>query len=417
MAPTTQKPEYWYINNKAYNFSEFEHPGGPIALALGRGRDATQLFNSYHPFSNKADAMLKKYEVVPDLPQVDGKVQLFDWSTESAFYTELRTEVKKVLGNNTKATFERWMQIFVLGVIALMTAYYFVLGHWWALIVAPLAMWVVGVNTFHDASHFALSHDWRVNAFFTYPFPWFSSPFTWYHQHVIGHHCYTNIHKEDPDLHHSARLWRYTRRSRWMRHYKWQCYYLLLVWSVVTYALAYVIDTAFSITGWYHGIVKMQKISKTRFAMHIFGRVVGIALFFAWPFFVFDSTFKAFLWAVVPNAIWGMSFSLSSQLSHLTCDNLEQFSKEWHKHQVITSHTFCPKSLFWFFFTGGLSLQIEHHLFPGVNHWNLRKIQPLVQEICEKHGVTYNISNTMSEAFGKHMALLDELSREPVKSK
>ena len=50
-----------------------------------------------------------------------------------------------------------------------------------------------GVNTFHDASHFALSRDWRINCLGTYVGWWFSSPLSWYHQHVIGHHAYPNI--------------------------------------------------------------------------------------------------------------------------------------------------------------------------------------------------------------------------------
>jgi fatty acid desaturase len=410
------KTDYWYINNKAYDFSKFEHPGGPIAIELGRGRDATELFYSYHPLSSRAEAMLKKYEVVPALPMIDGHVPLFDWSTESKFFTELKSEVKKELGKNLTAPFVRWMQIVVMAVIALVSYYYFFKGHWWALIASPLSMWIVGVNTFHDASHFALSKDWRINVFFTYLFPWFSSPFSWYHQHIIGHHCYTNVHGLDPDLHHSARLWRYTRRSRFLKHYRWQCYYFVFVWMVVTVALSFFIDAFFFYKGSYHGIVKMMKISRTRFLRHIIGRIMAIGAYFVLPYFIFDSMFKAFLWTVVPSAIYGLCFSLSSQLSHLTATNIDQFSKDWYKHQVLTSHSFCPKSLFWFFFTGGLSLQIEHHLFPGVNHWHLRRIQPIVQRVSEKHGVNYTISHSMAEAFSRHMALLDELSKGPTKT-
>jgi fatty acid desaturase len=409
--------DYWYIKNKAYDFSKFEHPGGPIAIALGRGRDTTELFYSYHPLSSKAEQMLKKYEVVPTLPLKDGANLLFDWTNESPFYTELKQEVKKVLGNNYKAPLVRWLHLLLMGILTVIFYAYFVQGYWWALFAAPFMWWILAVNSFHDASHFALSRDWRVNALFTYISPWFSSPFTWYHQHVIGHHCYTNIHKEDPDLHHSARLWRYTRRSRWMKHYKWQCYYFIFIWTLITASLAFLIDGLFCVSGYYHGIVKMMKISKTRFAAHLFGRALTLYLVVLWPFFYFDSMLKAYIWAVVPNLIFGLCFSLSSQLSHLTGDNIDQFDKAWHKHQVLCSHTFCPDSLFWFTFTGGLSLQIEHHLFPGVNHWHLRTIQPLVQRICEKHGIQYTRSNTISEAFSKHVALLDELSREDVKTK
>ncbi len=91
---------------------------------------------------------------------------------------------------------------------------------------------------------------------------------------------------------------------------------------------------------------------------------------------------------------------------------MEKYDRDWYKHQVLTSHTFCPNSFFWFIFTGGLNLQIEHHLFPGVNHQHLRKIQPIVERVCKKHDVSYNVSMTMSEAFGKHMKLLTEMSKD-----
>jgi len=413
MKKDTINEDYWFINNKAYDLTKFEHPGGPVALGLGRGRDATQLFYSYHPFSlNKAEAILRKYEVKSIPEDQVAHTKLFDWHTKSDFFEQLRREVKKALPKDVKAPFERWVQIGIMAVVSIIFSYYYILGHWWALIAAPLSMWVLGVNTFHDASHFALSNDWRINAFFTYPFPWFSSPFTWYHQHVIGHHCYTNVHKEDPDLHHSARLWRYTRRSRWFSHYKWQCYYLFLVWMMITTSLAFIIDALFFLKGSYHGVVKMMRITRTRFWAHVLGRLIALVVVFLWPYFVYESMWKAYIWSVVPNMIFGLSFSLSSQLSHLTNENIDEFSSEWHKHQVMTSHTFCPDSLFWFFFTGGLSLQIEHHLFPGVNHWHLRTIQPIVQRVCQEHGINYTMSSTMTEAFQKHMTLLDELSHK-----
>ena len=66
-------------------------------------------------------------------------------------------------------------------------------GELWTLLAMPLTYWVLGVNTFHDASHFALSRDWRVNSLATYLGWYFSSPLEWYHQHVIGHHVYANI--------------------------------------------------------------------------------------------------------------------------------------------------------------------------------------------------------------------------------
>ena len=102
-------------------------------------------------------------------------------------------------------------------------------------------------------------------------------------------------------------------------------------------------------------------------------------------------------------------------MNHLTPANIDVSSDDYYKHQVLTSHTFATKSWASFFFTGGLNFQvssyvlmsfpqlsllhtthseakfgrrsmlifqIEHHLFPTVNHCHLRRIQPIVKQVC-----------------------------------
>jgi fatty acid desaturase len=41
------------------------------------------------------------------------------------------------------------------------------------------------------------------------------------------------------------------------------------------------------------------------------------------------------------------------------------------------------------FALGGLNYQIEHHLFPSMPRPTLKKVQPIVREYCELHGVKY----------------------------
>lgn len=45
--------EIWWIHGNGYDLSNFfeRHPGGKEAILLGRGRDCTALFESYHAFS------------------------------------------------------------------------------------------------------------------------------------------------------------------------------------------------------------------------------------------------------------------------------------------------------------------------------------------------------------------------------
>jgi fatty acid desaturase len=410
---TVKHPHQWLIDGKAYDFTNFEHPGGPVALALGQDRDISQLFRSYHPFTDKPEKVLAKY-LIRDETTTDIKPQeLFDWSKESPFFIELRTEVRKVLDTkNIKCDFWRAVQLVIISVLTFISLPYFIGGSWWALFVCPFFVWLMAVNIMHDASHFALSYNWRINHWACYLFPFITSPFSWYHQHVIGHHVYTNIHRYDPDMHHGTYLWKYSRKSRWYKHYKWQLYYLVLIWINLCLSLSFIIDTMFFLRGSYHKVVKMMSIPKWRKIAHFGGRILTLYLAYLWPYFHLDSLWKAYWFSIIPMFIISLCFSISSQLNHLTENNMDRYDRDWYKHQVLTSHTFCPQSFFWFIFTGGLNLQIEHHLFPGVNHQHLRKIQPIVERVCKKHGVDYNCSATIGEALKKHMKLLTAMSKD-----
>ena len=54
---------YTKIHKKYYNLSNFQHPGGMVAISLATSRDATELFESHHQFSDKKkiDTLLKKF--------------------------------------------------------------------------------------------------------------------------------------------------------------------------------------------------------------------------------------------------------------------------------------------------------------------------------------------------------------------
>ena len=49
---------------------------------------------------------------------------------------------------------------------------------------------------------------------------------------------------------------------------------------------------------------------------------------------------------------------------------------------------------------GGLNYQIEHHLFPRMNHTHYPKVAPVVRRFCEERGIPYvhfpNVSDNVS---------------------
>jgi fatty acid desaturase len=65
----------------------------------------------------------------------------------------------------------------------------------------------------------------------------------------------------------------------------------------------------------------------------------------------------------------------------------KQVAVDWAELQVKTTANFCSRSLFWNFVSGGLSNQIEHHLFPSTCHVHYTAIAPIVQKTCEEFGI------------------------------
>jgi len=82
---------------------------------------------------------------------------------------------------------------------------------------------------------------------------------------------------------------------------------------------------------------------------------------------------------------------------------------DWAAVQCQTSVNWSPGSWFWNHVSGGLSHQIEHHLFPSVCHTHYVHIQDVVQQTCEEYGVPYQSEPSLYIAYGKMMSHLKTL--------
>jgi len=414
------------IHGKWYDLTEFErhHPGGPVALGLARGRDATVMFESHHPFTSRAalNAILAKYEIdasdskrLQTLEEQHGIPEhQFEWP--SAFGEALKFQVKEYfqgeanrrnvsLREATKATPARWTEIAIMAVFYVATFSGFFHGDWRFLVLFPLTAWLVGVNTFHDATHFALTSNWRINAIVPYIYPFFSSPFVWYHQHNIGHHSYPNLGDRDPDILHHYWMKREHRDVKWLPLHKNQStwWYMLFWWVVaVEFGLTTMEDLWMLQSNLYNEVVPMMAISGPRRIVHIIGRLSTIVAIHAWPFFLLDSYTKCFAFSLLPYLLFSFIFMVNTQINHLLPHTTHVEDSDWYKHQVITAQDFGVGSKFCHIFSGGLNYQVIHHLFPTVNHCHLPQLQPIVARLCEKYDVKYSTATGYVHAIALH---------------
>ena len=443
------------------------HPGGPVALQLAFGRDATVLLHSHHPFTDarRLGALLEQMRVPPEeqarldrafpdaveqLPEeyafdlraaeaslaalpaapaaaaaAAAATDAFEEEVKALFRGHFEAEARRrgvTFREATKCPPERWLLSAALfsaavafGVLPMLRA------SPPALLIAPTLLWVWQVNFFHDAAHFALSSSWLTNAAFSYLAPWFSSPLEWYHMHVIGHHIYTNVPGRDPDLYHSRKIWRFQRQDAWLPLHAFMEFTTPIVWTIAVPSLAMVRPFTTRASQTYNDCVRLWHVSSARYALHVAGRAATAAIVFGWPFVAFAgrgyaaSTTLAF--ATVPYLVFSTLFMLFSQINHHSSETSEAHDRNWYRHQVMTSQDVAPDSFLAFVVSGGLNLQIEHHLFPTVNHWHLRALQPRVQALCAKHGVPYARSESFAEAVGKIWSHMSGLKANPSGSK
>jgi acyl-lipid (7-3)-desaturase (Delta-4 desaturase) len=61
------------------------------------------------------------------------------------------------------------------------------------------------------------------------------------------------------------------------------------------------------------------------------------------------------------------------------------------------------------FMTGGLNLQIEHHLFPAISFMHYPAISKIVREECEARGVPYASYGTLPEILRRFVRYMREV--------
>jgi delta11-fatty-acid desaturase len=427
------------IHNKYYDITDFNHPGGSVAIMAANRRDATALFESHHPFSDRAmmDDVLKKYEMKEEcekcenylLPGENENGAVFDWeeTLKSDFTLEVRDKVKKhfkyqaeergvSLLEATKATPQRWCEWGAV-VSATMWSFYTMLysqsifWSWLNVLLFPGLYWM-SAGMLHDGSHFAVSRDWRINWGMQYIYRVISSPYDWLHQHIVGHHMYTNIHDKDPDLNHSGGDIRFSDKIKWNDKYVKQenIYFLLSILSLA--GLNIKNSLMLIVTQKYNNIIYKIPISIKYNILHLCDTFLYMYLFLIFPFQIW-SPFYAIKHAMLPYFLLSVLFIFNASINHTQSDSIKSQNKNWYIHQVTTANNFGSH---WphYYTSIGLNYQIEHHLFPTVNHCHLRDIQPIIKKLCMKHGIPYHHTSGYKEAIMGVYEHMREMGKKPV---
>jgi linoleoyl-CoA desaturase len=285
----------------------------------------------------------------------------------------------------------------------------------------------LGITISHDGCHGSYSKNKTITRLAASMMDLMGgSRLVWFMQHNIGHHPNCNrqgttsqAEDYDPDVRSGTPIMRFNEAQPWKPYHSYQHIYIWLLFAGVgvkwyindikaIFREKYLTFDFFEIT---QEDRRLLIITKSMFVIYSFivpiylhGIVRGLAL-------------MLLFWSVT-----SYMFALNFAVNHLTEDNhfpreKDQPIRDWAKLQVLTTSNFGTSNPVCSWITGGLNYQIEHHLFPGMNHVYLAQIAPIVKQTCKEYGLKYTDYPTYWDAVVAYHNHVRNLGTGPVPKK
>jgi fatty acid desaturase len=244
--------------------------------------------------------------------------------------------------------------------------------------VAFLTMGYVG----HDAGHYALSKKpWINDAWgqFAMTFLCGMSFGHWRGRHN-QHHFHCQEVGGDPDMRFGVLFSVYPESDNW--HTAVGRFFLKIQrWAFWPLASFYWVSLR------YDGIrdcflqPKATRVDRFLIPLHWIGLVIVPGLVFGWT-----STLLAYLAVSCLSSLMTASVFIPN---HIGLRRLGRGEKVGYLEQQVTTSRNITNPPVLDFYYGGLNSQIEHHLFPRVEHSRYRAMRPVVRAFCKSRGLAY----------------------------
>lgn len=285
-----------------------------------------------------------------------------------------------------------------------------------------------------------------------------ASSFMWKQQHVVGHHAYTNVIGDDPDIRVSldgGDVRRIVPQHPKGPQHAFQHVYLALLYALLAFKSIF-IDDFNALSSGTIGAVQVMP-----FTMHEAATFWTAKLLFGAWFVAAPIAFSPWSWpqllglwaAALAICGWTLAFmfQVRSLLTSTPCaaacdaclctqenarpfytalgaafvraaqewrgvqvahvsDDVAFLEKDgaglvpgsWAAQQIATCADFSHNSWVWTHVSGGLNYQAIHHLFPGVIHTHYPALAPIVLRAARKWGIPYKVYPTFWAALGGH---------------
>ena len=292
-------------------------------------------------------------------------------------------------------------------------------------IIMGVGMAGIGMNVMHDANHGAYSSKkWINKVLGSSIYILAGNVYNWQVQHNVLHHTYTNIHGHDEDLE-AGRVLRFSKHSKWHKLHKFQHYYSIFLYGLLTFNWALTTDF-FQTKKYLKRKLSFGKFPKpsAQWGTLILTKIIYFSIWLVIPILFFDiAWYKILVGFFIMHYVAGVILSVVFQLAHVIegadmplPEPSGTMKNTWAIHQLFTTVNFSTKNRIMNWFTGGLNHQVEHHIFPNISHVHYTKISKIVRETALEFNLPYNEYKTTRKAIIAHFKHLKQMGQEPILS-
>ncbi len=285
----------------------------------------------------------------------------------------------------------------------------------WA--ITGLGMAGVGMNVMHDAIHNTVTRsEWVNRKIGAVIYVLAGNSYTWRVQHNVKHHTHTNLDGHDDDIE-TGSMFRFHPEQELKPKHKYQHLYAPFAYSLMTWK--WLLEKDFKQVIQYNKSdlfkAKDQSLGMV-WTKLIVGKGFHFATFYVLPLALGIPWYMVLWGNMVMHVVAGLILSFTFQLAHVV-DKAEFPSEEEAKdhslleHQMKTTANFSTKNKLVTWYTGGLNFQVEHHLFPTINHIHYPKIARIVRKTAEEFRLPYNEYRTTIAALKGHFAHLKHMGQ------
>lgn len=414
------------IRGEAYDVTDFKHPGGWHMIDVGVGRDATVIFESAHLRLELAEALLKslpKYPVkeLEALGYDLGRPDTTPSPSKSKIYEIIRKrvieEVAKPAGLCKDGNSSRGVPLFDMSAVILTwiaaVAWFLYAPSVPAGLFLGFSLAWIGTGVQHTANHGGLHKNTTVE--------WLigllddlgpgGSSIVWRYHHNVTHHAYCNDVAKDPDVFSSFPVVRLDSSQTWRPYHRFQWIYAQFLFCVIYFSIQ-IQDIQCLLSAEFFGH-KFNGTSRSEIGLAFLLKGLHFTWLFAIPLYLHGFHAMIYPWmAAVGFGGWLLSsmFIVSHNVDEVKYSNSIDNKGDWGLQQIETSTSW--GGAIGSFFSGGLNLQIEHHLFPCMAHHLYPAAQVIIKEECAKEGVHYAAYPTLLHNLVDHIKFLHHMGQK-----